>query len=92
MLGAVEQIVFFAACRIHFDRLMLSVAPLFLSIYASSFGYWNYTSNDIDLHELTGFEAVGIAIAATGRFAFSNRVDAACVSTMPRFGAAGAAS
>ena len=66
MFEAVEQIVFLAACRIHFDRVMrlgraaISFDVRFFTVHPG------IVPHDIDLHELTGFEAVGIAIAAAG--------------------------
>ena len=66
MFEAVEQIVFFAACRIHFDRLMRlgrAAVPFDICVFFSDTGI---VPHDIDLHELAGFEAVGIAIAAAG--------------------------
>ena len=74
---AVEQIVFLAACRIHFDRLMrlgraaVSFETRFFTIHAG------IVPHDKDLHELAGFEAIGIAIAATG-VCFMQRVGGSC--------------
>ena len=66
MFEAVEQVVFFAACRIHFDRLMrLGRAAVVFDICVF-FSDTGIVPHDKDLHELAGFEAVGIAIAATG--------------------------
>ena len=66
MFETVEQIVFFAACRIHFDRLMRFGRAAVVFDVGSFGGHTGIVSHDKDLHELTGFEAVGIAIAAAG--------------------------
>ena len=78
MFEAVEQVVFLAPCRIHFDRLMrlgraaVSFETRFFTIHPG------IIAHDIDLHELAGFEAVGIAIAAAG-VCFMQRVGGSCL-------------
>ena len=66
MFEAVEQVVFFAACRVHFDRLMrLGRAAV---SFEARFSFFHATviAHNIDLHELAGFEAVSITIATAG--------------------------
>ena len=66
MFEAVEQIVFLAACRVHFDRIVrFGCAAVVFEICFFLF-HTVVVAHNIDLHELAGFEAVGIAIAATG--------------------------
>ena len=66
MFEAVEQVVFLAPCRIHFDRLMrLGRAAVSFNVRISTI-HTGIISHDIDLHELTGFEAIGITVAAAG--------------------------
>ena len=78
MFEAVEQIVFLAACRIHFDRVMrLGRAAVSFEI-CFFFFYTGIVPHDIDLHELAGFEAIGIAVTATG-VCFVQRVGRSCL-------------
>ena len=66
MFEAVEQVVFFATCRVLLDRLMgLGRATVIFNICSFSI-HTGIVPHDKDLHELAGFEAVDIAIAATG--------------------------
>ena len=66
MFEAVEQVVFFAACRVHFDRVMgFGRAAVSFDI-CFFFFHPGIVPHDKDLHELAGFEAIGIAIAAAG--------------------------
>ena len=77
MFEAVEQVVFFAACRIHFDRVMrLGRAAVSFEICIFFF-YTVIVPHDIDLHELAGFEAV--AIAAASGVCFVQRVGRSCL-------------
>ena len=66
MFEAVEQVVFLAVCRIHFDRLM-GLCRTAVVFDVGSFGvHPGIVPYDKDLHEFAGFEAVGIAVAAAG--------------------------
>ena len=66
MFEAVEQVVFLAACRIHFDRLMrLGRAAVIVDVRLFTI-HPGIVPHDKDLHELTGFEAIGITVAAAG--------------------------
>ena len=66
MFEAVEQVVFFATCRVLLNRLMgLGRATVIFNICFFSI-HAGIIPHDKDLHELAGFEAIGIAIAATG--------------------------
>ena len=64
MFEAVEQVVFLAVCRIHFDRLMRFGRAAVSFEARFFFLHTTVVAHDIDLHELAGFEAVGIAAAA----------------------------
>ena len=66
MLQTVEQIVFLTPCRIHFDRIVrFGRTAVSFEICVFSL-HPRIIAHNIDLHELAGFEAVGIAIAAAG--------------------------
>ena len=78
MFEAVEQVVFLTPCRIHFDRVMrLGRAAVVFDVGSFSV-HPGIVPHDKDLHELAGFEAIGIAIAATG-VCFMQRVGRCCL-------------
>ena len=78
MFETVEQIVFLAACRVHFDRIVGFGRAAVVFDVGSFSVHPGIVPHDKDLHELAGFEAIGIAIAATG-VCFMQRVGRCCL-------------